>query len=300
VTDTEIEDTKAWGSAGYLRFDHHVTRLYPTNFESFYERSFNNGGDDLPKHWLQDNSWSNAPAAAFPSYSFSVKQGGGGNVSLPISGIPIGLGLMGARSAQGYVAIGDARTYGVDESSLMGQVQEYVANHEPDILRCLGADYSTKQTTGKDTPRFYLQIVSRVYLTGKVTVSMVNDASVGGSLSGGAPKDVPIPDAQSTNAASNYANLVGAVNTNLSSLVSAVASATTLAPGATIKFAAVSSRSVSMTETFSSPLVIGYVGFSWPLEIFQKAGALPGQPAVGVRLMTSGPYSLDQFFKRIK
>src|ERR1035437_8658975 len=109
----------------------------------------------------------------------------------------------------------------------MGQVQEYVANHEPDILRCLGADYSTKQTTGKDPPRFYLQIVSRVYLTGKVTVSMVNAASVGGSRAGGAPKDGPSPEAQATKAAANDANLVGSGKTKLSSLFSAGASAST-------------------------------------------------------------------------
>ena len=50
---------------------------------------------------------------------------------------------------------------------------------------------------------------------------MVNDSSAGGSLSAGAPKDVPIPDAQTTNAAANYANMITAVNTNLSGLTAA-------------------------------------------------------------------------------
>jgi len=82
------------------------------------------------------------------------------------------------------------------------------------------------------------------------------------TASGGVPKDVPIPDLQTTNAPANYSNMVNAVNGIVSSHQSAMAAAGGLAPGGTLKFTAVSSRSVSMEETFPRPLVIGYTGFN--------------------------------------
>jgi hypothetical protein len=70
-----------------------------------------------PKKWLSDNSWSNAPVAAFPGYTFQINQGGAMNVSLPIEGVPVGLGLVGAKQASGTVTISDVHTYGIDEAS---------------------------------------------------------------------------------------------------------------------------------------------------------------------------------------
>jgi hypothetical protein len=303
LTDTHVEDTKAWGKAGYLKFDRHITRLYPTNYAAFYERSFDTGIEDLPRLWLGDNSWTNSPVAAFPTYSFSVKQGGGANVSLPISGIPIGLGLMGAKSAQGYVAIGNAHTYGIDEASLTAQVAAYVTSHQADLIRCLNTQ-PIDDTARKNrvTPRYYLQAVSRVFLTGKVTISMVNDSSRGGTLSGGTPKDVPIPDITATNASSNYSNLITAVNTNLSTFTAAANAAGGVLPGGTIKFAAVSSRSVAMSEIFERPVVIGYLAISWPLTLTEVRGAAAGAPRIRVEVDSNGPVSLslDEFFNRTK
>lgn len=294
LTDTGIEDTGVWDKAGYVRFDHHVARLYPTGYGAFYERSFDYGADLLPKRWLNGNDWASAPAAAFPSYSFKVKQGGGANVALPISGIPVALGLMGARSASGYVSIGDSHTYGIDEGTLVKQVSDYVNNNQETIARCIGATFDAANTK----PRYYLQVVSRVYTTGKVTVSMINDSSVGGSVSGGVPKDVPIPSTQDTNAAANYSSLISAVNTNLAALAPAAAGVAAVAPGGTLKFASVSSRSVSMSETFPSPVVIGYIGFSWSLELTPQAGAAPGNPQVRVQLKASGPQTIGDYLKR--
>ena len=300
LTDSDIEETQAWEKAGYLRLDHHLARLYPEKYSDFYKHSFVFDAEDLPKLWLHNNSWSTAPAAAFPTYSFSAKQGAGANVALPISGIPIGLGLMGARSASGFVSIGDARTYGIDELSLMSQVRNFVKAQEQEIAAALGVDLvkARKETKEKMNRRFYIQTVSRVYTTGKVTVSMVNDSSYGGSISGGMPKDVPIPDVQATNAAANYANLLSAVNTNLASLAAAAAGAAAgagaIVPGGTLKFTAVSSRSVSMNETFTNPVVIGYTGFSWPLEV-DVSGRAPV-----VKLSDSGPTSYRGYFHRAK
>jgi hypothetical protein len=255
-TQTDIEDTSLWTATnGYLPFDRHVARLYPANYGAFYTNSFSIGHSNaLPRHWLENNGWSNAPVAAFPTYSFTVRQGAGAHVSLPIQGIPIGLSLMGARQASGFVTIADSHTYGIDELSLKKQVTEFIAKYPDQILGCF--------PNGRgDTNQCYLQVVSRVYTTGRVAISMLHDSESGGSLSGGAPKDVSIPGVGSTNNAENYTNMISAVNNVIESN-----KAGSLAPGGTIKFVHVSNRSVSLQETFPRPIVIGYVGFTVQLS----------------------------------
>jgi len=252
---TEIEDLAPWNTPGYIKLDHQVGRLYPTSYAEFYSHSFATSTNSLPRFWIKDNSWTNAPLAGFPSYSFAVKQGGGANVSLPIEGIPVGLGLMGAKSASGQVTITGAHTYGVDEMTLQDQVEQFVIKSRPNLLELVDSQPDPSKP-------YYLQVVSRVYVTQTVSVSMYNDSAFGVTASGGVPKDVPISDLQTTNAPANYSNMVNAVNSIVSSQSGALATAGGLAPGGTRKFTAVSSRSVSMEETFPRPLVIGYTGFN--------------------------------------
>jgi hypothetical protein len=251
-----IDDTSAWNEKGYLPLDHMVARLYPSNYMGFYSNSWSEYTNSLPGRWLHDNSWSNAPVAGFPSYSFSVQQGGGASVALPIQGIPVGLSLMEAKRASGYVTLADAHTYGVDEVSLREQVWDYVNSHQKELSFLVAPG---------DTSTYYLQVVSRVYSVGQVAVSMFNDSAVGGSLWGGSPKDVStpslVPAGSNTlaNTAANFSNMVNAVN----GTVPSAANAANILPGGTLKFNMVSGRSVSMDETFPKPVIIGYNGFSF-------------------------------------
>jgi hypothetical protein len=259
---------------GYLPLDHLIARLYPSNYVSFYQYSFGIGGEDevLPKVWLSDNSWSNAPVAAFPGYTFNINQGGAMNVSLPIQGVPVGLGLMGAKSASGTVTITDAHTYGIDEMSLMEQVENFVnlSTNAAKILRQF-----PPETTG--TNKYYLQVVSRVFATGKVTVSMVNESGAGGSVSVGSAPAATIPSFQGTNAATDYSSLVTAVNNIVSS------TGASAAPGGSLKFSQVSARSVSMDETFTKPVLIGYLGFSVPISRSELRAIATNQEPTFVR-----------------
>jgi hypothetical protein len=255
---TSIEDLTSWDQPGYLPLDHLVTRINPTNYTKFYELSWG-VTNALPNLWLANNSWSNAPAAAFPSYSFSIQQGGGANVSLPIQGIPVGLSLMEAKGASGYVTLTDAHTYGIDEMSLRMQVWNYITNHEVELAYLVKAG---------DTNSYYLQVVTRVYTVGQVSVSMFNDKAFGASLWGGSPKEVTTPAlTQPTtnaiaNAAINLSNMIAAVNSS----VPAASNVSTVLPGGTLKFNMVTSRSVSMDESFPKPVVIGYNGFSFEMR----------------------------------
>jgi hypothetical protein len=255
---TAIEDLSAWDQPGYLPLDHLVTRIYPTNYSNFYSNSWMIT-NTLPHLWLINNGWSNAPAAGFPSFSFSVQQGGGANVSLPIQGIPVGLSLMEAKGASGYVTLTDAHTYGIDEMSLREQVWNYITNHENEL------GYMIKD---KDTNYYYLQVVTRVYTVGQVSVSMFNDSGSGASLWGGTPKTVSTPPLMfpTTNAVSNAAVNLSNMVTSVNNSVPAATNVSNVLPGGTLKFSMVSSRSVSMDEAFPKPLVIGYNGFSFSIR----------------------------------
>ena len=89
---------------------------------------------------------------------------------------------------------------------------------------------------------------------------VVNAASTfGGTASGGAPKSVDLLDAQQSD---RYQKSLDALNKALD---------TTL-PGGTVKVASASSRSVSLVETFTRPLVIGYIGFDIPIEAGGRLG----------------------------
>ena len=251
LTLKHIEDTSDWDEPGYLPFDQHLARLYPTGYVSFYTNSFGVGtAGSVPRNWIQGDNWSNAPAAAFPTYSFRIKQGGAGSVSLPIQGVPVGLSLMGAREASGMVTIADSHTYGVDELSLRKQVFDYLERHGEEMFKYISAEAA--KSNG-----FFLQVVTRVYTTSRVAVSMFHENAVGGGASAGIAPQATVPLLDRTNAAENYSNLVGAVNATLRGNAAA-----TMAPGGSLRFSHVSSRSVSLEETFPRPLVIGYVGFS--------------------------------------
>lgn len=274
-TDRTIEDLTAWDQTGYLPLDHLIARLYPTNYEAFYQYSFGYKEDELlPKVFLSDNSWSNAPVAAFPGYTFKISQGGAMNVSLPIQGVPVGLGLMGAKNASGTVTITDAHTYGIDEMSLLEQVEDFV--NDPTNAAKILKQFPPAATA---TNICFLQVVSRVFSTGKVAVSMVNESAAGGSVSVGTSAAASIPGFQGTNAAIDYSNLVSAVNSIVNSSTAAAA------PGGSLKFSQVTARSVSMDETFAKPVLIGYVGFSVPISEDELQGVVNGR----VSKLTGGP-----------
>src|SRR5215469_14098099 len=282
LVSQDIEDLTVWDSDGYLKLDRLIGRLSPKNYSEFYGQ-FTQGeiNNHVPGSWLRDNQWTNAPQAAFPSYTFTVREGSGIDVALPIQGIPVGLGLMQTKVASGYVTIGDAFTYGIDELSLQTEVKKFIADHDAELISLL-------PETGSSSTN-YLQAVTRVYLTGKVTVSMFNDSGTGLGAFGGAPKNVELPLFEQTNNTANYTNLVNAVNGVVGTSTATKAAANVL-PGGTLKFSFVSSRSLAMEETFPKPLVIGYLAFTVPLiRDRNKAAAPPGTPELTIgRIETIG------------
>jgi len=122
------QQQQVYKEKGFLPLDNLVDRLTPGGYCKFYGQSFMYGDDPtklckpLPVTWLtpgqNPTAWAAAPAASFPTYSFSARKGGGFNLALPVQGVPVGLSLLGGDAAQGSVTIAGAKTYGVDTVSL--------------------------------------------------------------------------------------------------------------------------------------------------------------------------------------
>lgn len=259
LVSTPIEQqVEIYEKDGFLPLDQHLVRLYAADvfdkydnvhmwdFRDFYNSRYETASKVPPTFWQtfdadSVSNWRTAPKAAFPSYSFKVKEGKGLNLAIPIEGVPFAMGLMNASSATGSVTIADAHTYGLDNVRLENIVREWAGDHR-DILM------HYRPMNGNS---HYLRVVSRVYVTGRVNVSVNNDDSKGAMATAGEDRPVDLMMIKEDSTKENYSNVIK----SLSSL------ATSQLPGAKIKVATASSRSVTMTESFVRPLVIGYVGF---------------------------------------
>jgi hypothetical protein len=262
---------------GFLPLDNLVLRVNPRGYQPFYRNSFAVGDDQtpLPMHWLRpgaENAWGVAPKATFPSYSFSVRSGGGFNVAVPVQGVPVGLSLLGGGAAAGTITIADARTYGIDTVSV----------HE-DVARWARDNRSFLQNFASNGERRnYLRVVSRVYLAGTLNVSLQSTRNVGLTASGGVPKPVPLDNVVPTPGSDvsavtleSYKNNVSTLNRMIEEALKVASNGTSqILPGGTVKVVSASARSISLNETFARPLVVGYLGFDIPI----LAGGMLGAP----------------------
>jgi hypothetical protein len=102
------------------------------------------------------------------------------NLAVPVEGVPVGLSLMASDAASGTIEIKDSYTMGVDTISLYRQLGDW-AKANTDFLGYFGPG-------GKQTN--YLRVVTRIYATGKMSVSLTDASSRSGGLDVGVPKPV--------------------------------------------------------------------------------------------------------------
>jgi len=246
---------------GFLPLDNLIARLNPTGYARFYESSFGVGSDSkrLPEFWLspgQETAWTQAPQASFPSYSFSIRRGGGLNLAVPVYGVAVGLSLLGTDTASASITISDARTYGIDSVSLYRDVE----NWESKNLRFLANFASNEEKTN------YVRVVSRVYLAGELNVSLQDTSRTRASVSGGLPR--PVDLLISGGGTQTERATISSYTSNLEKLSSMIASALrdgggerAGVPRGSITVVSASARSISLSERFARPLVVGYLGF---------------------------------------
>jgi hypothetical protein len=253
VTSSIQHEQKEFKQRGFLALPQLVARLHPRGIEDFYLSSHGTRGQTNPPYfWRFDgtntpNSLAQMPRAAFPSYSFSTRSGGGLNVAVPIEAIPIAINLVGGKRVEGSVLLTDAYTYGFDQDNLQSLLLDWTGNNA-DFLEALApADRGTN----------YLRMISRIYLVGGVNVQVSSAGSFAGSVSGGADKPVNLPNLEGTNTVENYTSALASLSSALSTALNA--------PGGTLKVSSASSRSVSLNQMFPRPLVVGYLGFDLPV-----------------------------------
>ncbi len=267
------EQAEAYEEKGFLPTDNLVTRLQGLDFAKFY-------GDDFlasdygrqPVAITPTGTPLDAPQAGFPTYTFSVEEGGGLQLALPIQGIPVGLGLMQASRAVGSVTISDAYTYGIDSASLLSILHDWFGS-SPEIRSTLAA------MVGEINAPIYLRVINRVYVTRGVDVSLTNLDALSGGADAGAAQPVSLPDLSGADpgevktAGEAYKESLNALSSPLNGSAGAL-------PGGSVRFTQVNRRSVSMSQTFDHPLVVGYVGFD--VKVDRNGNLSPPIPSFAV------------------
>jgi hypothetical protein len=260
LVSTPVEEQVAlYKEKGFLPLDQHMVRLYSKDFRKFYNSRYGITDDTIPPaQWQKQNvdgghSWKKAPRAAFPTYQFSVQTGSGLNLAIPIQGVPFALGLMNSGSASGTVTIADTYTFGLDNFSIERLVREWGMEH-----RRLLNNYEPRN--GR---HHYLRVVSRVYVTGRVSVTVNNDDATGAEAAAGSDRPVKLMGLAEGSTVENYDKAIATINRLAAEQL----------PGAKVKIATASSRSVTLSEEFERPLVIGYIGFDLPILKGGRLGA---------------------------
>jgi len=303
VTTPIEQQADVYRKSGFLPLDQMLVRLLAGNYKGSYEKEFEEyydgryGTDAAPLPPGPRRQPVAAPRAAFPSYQFSVRTGSGINLAIPIQGVPFALGLMNSGSASGTVTISDAYTYGLDNYRLQRIVRDWA-----DSNRRLLRNYEPRNGSYS-----YLRVVSRVYLTGGVDVSVSNNQARAADVSAAADRPVDLLQPRESSEPSNGPAGAGAAgepagasasSENYTSMLKAVNVIADEKFGGRVRIATASSRSVTMSETFERPLVVGYVGFDMPVYEGGRLGAPistleqlrePMKPAAG---RAGSPYRL--------
>ncbi|SHJ32203.1 hypothetical protein SAMN02745216_01431 [Desulfatibacillum alkenivorans DSM 16219] len=282
------EQVKQWGEKGYIPLDLSIARLQGLNYEEYYKDAYWKGDyaevpHDRPRP-KEDEAQKEgndkgvkakkgagaqaapkqveAPRAAFPGYSFRVKQGQSMALALPIEGIPFSLSLMNASDVQGSVWLLDARTYGMDANELLTKLN---------IWWSVNADKSLKGIADQMDQPVYLRVVTRVFYAHQLKVELSRTKGFGAGVEGG--KETPdntIFELAMADPNSLTKTSFDATKTNYDKLLKTLSDQLGggLIPGGSAKFVQASQRSVGMVQSFQEPLVIGYLGFD--VKIFEN------------------------------
>jgi hypothetical protein len=264
LVETPLKDqTRVYADKGFLPLDQLVTRLRGLPYDAFYKdgffkRDFGNAPHDPP---ASSSTPLPAPRVAFPSYSFTVDRRAGLKLALPLSGVPVGLGLLGATQAQGSVTIRDAYTYAVDGEALARKLYAWWKT-DADVRKTFGA---IVRDTGRPV---YLRVVTRVFVARGVTVSLVNLDRVEAGAEAGVPPQIALgkvamddPD-MAPKAAAAYRDALATIGGP---------------PGGAVRLTQASARAVTMDEDFDRALVIGYLAFD--VRVFEDGSLSAPVPA---------------------
>ncbi|HWB20212.1 MAG TPA: hypothetical protein VG711_07930 [Phycisphaerales bacterium] len=252
------DDLAQYDTKGFLPLEDHFARLMPTGYADFYINP------DLAKN--PRNNWQIAPQAVFPSFSFVIQQGSSLNAAFPIQGIPAAFAALGSHNAIASLSLSDVVTVGVDHASLFKDVETWAQKN-----RELLAMYAPTEQNAP--PRYYLRVVRRIYLAGRVSLIMTSQRNANFSGNGGAnsSEKTPLSSAPTDNPANSTSSVPNIVDVALSTAKLQHAIDASL-PGAQLKVTWARENAVAMDETFVRPLVVGYLAFDIPIQADGRLG----------------------------
>src|SRR5262245_13501282 len=215
------EEQKLYRDKGFLPLGDHRKRLHFTkqDYQSFYSNGYfkdefgsrvpNERGKRESAGALGDKAKAplteiNAPRAVLPSYTFKVENRTGLGLAVPVKGIPVGLSYMQADRADGSLVIGDARSYGVDSMLAYSRLQDWLEQDPSARVEIRG---TVKQS---NVDFLLLRVITRVYLSGGMVVSLTRDDTRGAALSVGKAPELPLT------------NPTGEINKSLESTLSSL------------------------------------------------------------------------------
>lgn len=251
------DEVRRYEEEGFLPLDNLVVRLHGLDYAGFYESDFASREQGGPPHqWRgiassDTGGWSRAPIAAFPAYRFTVRNGAGLDLGVPVQGLAVGLNVLKSRNAEGTLAITDARTYGYEMVALDQLIQDWAAQHRR-FLALYAAESDSLCLSGRAGRGGcrYLRVVNRVYLARQINVTLVNATESGGVVA-----------AKPGSAGARVSETTGTPTLSVDSL-NAVLRRAAPAPGeGSLKFLTASQRTISLAERFPRPVVVGYIGF---------------------------------------
>jgi hypothetical protein len=267
--------------------DNLVARLGPAGYFEFYGERYGitKEGKLPPAMWQFPSGgataadYKPAPRAAFPTYGFSVSRSEGMNIAVPVQGVPVGLNLLNSASADGTITIKDAYTFGLSVKELQQEVNNW-ADANPTFLSQFQPVQARNTKDRND--QFFLRVVNRVYMTKEMAISLFSNEATAGSGSAGIPQPVDLLNIgnKTTNATENFRAINKIINEGTPPATQPARPAAggadmgaAPAAGGTVKVTMASSRSVSLSETFDRPLVIGFIAFDLPILAGGKLGA---------------------------
>ncbi|MCI8211971.1 hypothetical protein AUC61_20775 [Pseudomonas sp. S25] len=191
--DAEIETWKEKGFLPLVNRDNYIP-ISTTYYDEYYSRA---ASENRP-------SFAHPPAAAFPSYSFTVDSRGSAGFALPLASVPIALSAAGAQSATGSVVLKGATSLGLPNQKMDEIVQAWASAP-------LNKAWLSRASKLTSSPPM-LRVITRVFSITGATVSLTFSTVSGGSLNVGAPASTP--DLVSTSSAS-YDALISNLNTQV-------------------------------------------------------------------------------------
>lgn len=305
VETTVDEQHREYTRRGFLSMDHHIARITPSGYTSFYGLK-----DTANKKCKSDCALPGLepiPIAAFPSYSFEVGQSAGFDIALPIQSVSLGVGLLGSNSAAGSVSIKSAYTYGVDINSLTKDVMSWKAS-DGALLNFYGPQ--PRKFTRKEKYN-YIRVINRVFLAQGLEVFVLSKSDINADAQASLLPLSGLAKLSSsglgvTEGVSRYSSIVKELNCTIAGkvpvvrgnrdVVCEVDKLTDELPRATIpalpllvnlsqptaglRITSLSARSVGMQEYFPTPVVIGYHAFDMAILVNGDLG--PPVPTLAV------------------